>query len=55
MPQQPLSFKIPNGKTEEVILVQLADGRVIARTRSELAELPAELREDLGPTGEPPK
>ena len=55
MAQQPLSFKIPQGRTEEVVLIQLADGRVIARTRAELAVLPDELRDEVRPAGEPPK
>ena len=52
MPQQPLSFGLGNGQTEEVVLIRLADGRVIARTRRELAELPAELREEIEPAPE---
>ena len=52
MAQQPLSFRLPDGKTEEVILVRLADGRVVARTRGEVAELPPEMRGEIEPAPE---
>ena len=55
MAQQPLSFKIPNGRTEEVVLIQMPDGRVIARTRAEVAAMPEGLRDELAPSNEPPK
>jgi len=35
-----ISFRLPSGETAEVYMVRLADGRVVARTREELEELP---------------
>lgn len=35
-----MSFRLPSGETAEVYLVKLPDGRVVARTREELEELP---------------
>lgn len=42
-----ISLPAGAGGEIEVYLVRLADGRTVARTREELAELPAELRLDL--------
>lgn len=56
MPETPptLSFRLPAEQTVHVYLVRLADGRVVARTREELEELPAELRGTiLGPAPAP--
>jgi len=39
-----MSFQLPEGKSVEVLMVRLPDGRVVARTREELEELPAEER-----------
>jgi len=39
-----MSFQLPDGKTAEVVLVRLADGRVVARTREELELLTPEER-----------
>lgn len=38
------SFRLPEAADVEVLVVRLADGRVVARTRDELEALPAELR-----------
>ena len=46
-----MSFQLPEGKSVEVVMVRLADGRIVARTREELEELPAEERGAL--TGSP--
>ena len=42
-----MSFQLPEGKSLEVVMVRLPDGRVVARTREELEELPAEERARL--------
>jgi len=39
-----MSFQLPEGKTLEVVMVRLTDGRMVARTKEELEELPAEER-----------
>jgi len=39
-----MSFQLPEGKSVEVVMVRLKDGRVVARTREELEALPAEQR-----------
>lgn len=36
-----ISFRLPSGKTADVFVVKLADGRIVARTPDELAEMPA--------------
>ena len=49
-----MSFQLPEGKSLEVVMVRLSDGRVVARTREELEELPAEQRgKTLGPAPTP--
>ena len=41
MPDKPaISLQTPERKTIDVFLVQLPDGRTVARTRDELAETP---------------
>jgi hypothetical protein len=41
MPQEPtISLRLPEGKTIDVYLVRLADGRIVSRTREELEESP---------------
>jgi hypothetical protein len=42
-----MSFQLPEGKSLEVVMVRLPDGRVVARTKEELEELPAEERSRL--------
>ena len=37
-----ISFRLPTGEAAEVYMVRLADGRLVARTKAELEELPAE-------------
>lgn len=44
------SFRLPDGKDVEVVIVRLEDGRIIARTKDEL-----ELLERAPATPEPPK
>lgn len=39
-----MSFQLPDGKSVEVVMVKLKDGRMVARTREELEELPPEER-----------
>jgi len=39
-----MSFQLPDGKSLEVLWVRLKDGRIVARTKEELEELPAEER-----------
>jgi hypothetical protein len=39
-----MSFQLPEGKSLEVVMVRLKDGRMVARTKEELEELPAEER-----------
>jgi hypothetical protein len=47
-PNQPtISFRLPEAKDVDVFLVRLADGRLVARTREELAALPPALRDKL--------
>ncbi len=48
-PEKTISFRLPRGEDVEVYLVRLADGRLVARTGAELAELPPELKVDLPP------
>jgi len=36
-----MSFRLPNGKTDQVYQVRLADGRIVYRSAEELEELPA--------------
>lgn len=51
-PAPPISFKLPNAKTVEAFLVELPDGRQVARTREELTRDPAPaapLRRDGSP------
>jgi hypothetical protein len=45
--QPTISFRLPEAKDVDVFLVRLADGRVVARTREEMAALPADLRDKL--------
>lgn len=47
-----MSFQLPSGETAEVYLVKLPDGRVVARTREELEELPPEVRATAKPAGQ---
>lgn len=35
-----MSFRLPSGETDQVFQVKLRDGRIVYRTREELAELP---------------
>jgi len=42
-----MSFQLPEGKSVEVVMVRLKNGRMVARTREELEELPAEERARL--------
>lgn len=53
MPEQPkpILFRLPSGETIEVYVVELSDGRMVARRREELVELPRDLR--LPPADEP--
>jgi len=45
-----ISFQLPHGEAVEVYMVKLPDGRVVARTREELEELPAgERGQVIGP------
>lgn len=44
------SFRLPDGKDVEVVIVRLEDGRIIARTKDEL-----ELLERSPATPEPPE
>jgi len=57
LPDQPptVSFQLPEGRSVDVFLVRLPDGRIVARTREELAELPAALRERIQPVTAPPR
>jgi len=48
-----MSFNLPDGKTTEVYLVKLADGRIVARTPEELEELPPEIRATAKPASAP--
>ncbi len=48
-PEPTISFRLPNGKAADVFLVKLADGRLVARTREELEELPPEIRATAKP------
>lgn len=41
------SFQLPEGRTVEVYLVRLADGRLVSRTREELEALPDGLGAEL--------
>lgn len=52
MPDEPkaFSFNLPDREQVTVYLVKLADGRTVARTAEELAQLPEDLRGTvLGP------
>ncbi len=42
-----MSFQLPDGKTAEVVMVRLADGRIVARTREELERLEGQAREEV--------
>lgn len=43
MPPDPtISLNLPQGRTVDVFIVRLADGREVARTRDELEQLPPE-------------
>ena len=43
MPQEKLlSFRIPEVKDKEVVLLRLEDGRIVARTREEIEEVKEE-------------
>jgi len=44
-----ISFQLPHGEAVEVYMVKLPDGRVVARTREELEELPPEIRATARP------
>lgn len=44
-----MSFRLPSGETAEVYMVRLADGRMVARTKEELEELPPEIRATATP------
>jgi len=44
-----MSFRLPNGKTDQVYQVRLADGRIVYRSAEELEELPAEIRATAQP------
>jgi len=44
-----ISFQLPHGEAVEVYMVKLPDGRVVARTREELEELPPEVRATARP------
>ena len=48
-PQPTLSFRLPNGKTDQVYQVKLADGRIVYRGKDELEELPPEVRATARP------
>jgi len=43
-PVSRFSFRLPEARQVETYLVELPDGRLVARTREELIELPPELR-----------
>ncbi len=45
--EKTIKFRLPEAADVEVHLVRLADGRLVARTRDELVELPPELRVSL--------
>lgn len=48
MPDQTTSsLPTPSSQRVETFIVQLPDGRLVARTADELAELPDELRSEL--------
>lgn len=53
-PQSVIKFQLPQSETAEVYLVKLADGRVVARTRDELVNLPPGVASNfqLGGSGE---
>jgi len=38
---------LPHGEAVEVYMVKLPDGRIVARTREELEELPPEQRDQV--------
>jgi hypothetical protein len=41
VPQEPaISLRLPQGKSVDVFIVRLADGREVARTREEIEQLP---------------
>jgi hypothetical protein len=44
-----MSFRLPSGETAEVYMVKLKDGRMVARTKEELEELPPEMRATARP------
>jgi len=44
-----ISFQLPHGEAVEVYMVKLPDGRIVARTREELEELPPEIRATAKP------
>jgi hypothetical protein len=46
LPEEPktISFQLPEGKSVEVYLVRLPDGRIVSRTAEELVELPPDVR-----------
>jgi len=45
-----ISFQLPHGEAVDVYMVRLPDGRIVARTREELEELPAgERGQVIGP------
>lgn len=51
-PQPTMSFRLPSGETAEVYMVRLKDGRMVARTKEELEELPPEVRATARPVGQ---
>lgn len=40
-PVKPLSLQLPTNRTVDVVVVKLSDGRIVARSREELAAAPA--------------
>jgi len=39
-PESTISLRLPEGKSVDVYLVRLVDGRIVSRTREELEESP---------------
>ncbi len=47
-----MSFQLPNGRSAEVVMVRLSDGRIVARTREELEAMTPGQGEEAPRAGE---